>query len=273
MTGLNHECIVKYYDLIETTYEETLGSDSDSVSLSSTSSCKTANQPASPSNSLASYSSAGIKDGIIYLVMEWLGDGCNLTNWIRSTSSSRNLNCVREILKKLFEATEYLIKEGIVHHDIKLDNIIYNESNGSVKMIDFGVSEVCPGDDSFSSYGTPAYQAPEILIRSDPSKPISGHKSDMWSVGVVAYQLANKEGQLPFEGDTVMEVFDRIINTDPDFSIIKNAHLKDLIEKLLKKDPKERITAAEALHHPFIKGEPDEKTWIKILTRIKKAFV
>lgn len=279
LTGLDHECIVKYYDLIETNYEEILGIatksvDGDSSSITSTSSdtkkslsTPECSPPGSPSSSLSSYSSSGVKDGKIYLVMEWLGDGCNLTSWLRN--SNQSINCVREILKKLFEAMVYLQSKEIAHHDIKLDNIIYNERNGSLKIIDFGVSEVCLGDESYSAFGTPAYQAPEILTRSDASKAISGHKSDMWSIGVVAYQLGNKEGRLPFEGDSVMQVFDGIINNEPDLSVIKDFNLKDLIKKLLKKDPKERITAAEALHHPFIKGEASENKWTRLLQRIK----
>lgn len=275
---MNHECIVKYYDLIETNYslginDQNGSNESETDSISSTNTVNS--DVTSPSISLSSYSSAGMKDGKIYLVMEWLGDGCNLTNWILKTSeTSRNLNCIREILKKLFEAMEYLVKHEIVHHDIKLDNIIYNEENGSVKIIDFGVSELCPNDESYSSFGTPAYQAPEILTRSDPSKPISGHKSDIWSIGVVAYQLAQKEGKLPFEGDSVMQVFDGIINNEPDFSVIKDVQLKDLIMKLLKKDPKERITASEALHHQFVKGEGsnDKHLWKRIVKNFKSII-
>ena len=270
LTALDHECIVKYYDLIETNYEnqETQENQENQDNqenqetqenqheiASETNSITQPLLPSSPTSSLSSYSSAGVKDGKIYLVMEWLGEGCNLSSWIGATRENRNLDSVRCILKKLFEAVEYLRTVQISHHDIKLDNVIFNETEQTVKLIDFGVSEPCPDDESFCAFGTPAYQAPEILTRSDPSKPISGHKSDMWSLGVVAYQLANPDGRLPFEGESVMEVFDGIIHDKPDFSIITNDKLRDLIKGLLKKNPKKRLTASEALNHPFLTGD------------------
>ena len=273
LTGLDHECIVKYYDLIETNYENQEVKDDEIVKTETSTSItittsSSMSPPSSPTSSLSSYYSNGFKDGKIYLVMEWLGDGCNLSNWMSSTRENRSLDSVKCIIKKLIEAVEYLKQVEIAHHDIKLDNLIFNESNQTVKLIDFGVSEYCPNDESYCAFGTPAYQAPEILTRSNPCKAISGHKSDMWSLGVVAYQLANPEGKLPFEGESVMEVFDGIIHDKPNFSIIKNDKLRDLIKKLLKKNPKSRLTASEALKHPFITDETG--SWY--LNKICKVF-
>lgn len=255
LSSLDHECIVKYYDLIETNYRSDDQETSTSTTFSNSQSPSQLSSPPSPTGSLQSFSSNGIQDGNFYLVMEWLGDGCNLTNWILKTRTGRNLDSIRCILKKLFEALEYLAVKEIAHHDIKLDNIIFHEESSSLKLIDFGVSEHCPGDASYCAYGTPAYQSPEILTRSDPGKPVSAHKSDIWSVGIVAYQLANPTGSLPFEGDSILEVFDKIIHRKPDFAVIKDSNLRDLIQKLLEKNPRKRITASEALHHPFITGE------------------
>lgn len=271
LSGLDHECIVKYYDLIETNYPEiTHGKPSTPSSTTSPSPSPTASPTNSAKSSLSSYSSAGVQDGKFYLVMEWLGDGCNLTSWIRN-NAQRSFESIRCILKKLFEAMEYLAVKEIAHHDIKLDNIIFNEESSSLKLIDFGVSEHCPGDESYCSFGTPAYQAPEILTRSDPSKPVSGHKSDMWSIGIVAYQLIHPDGLLPFGGDSVMEVFDSIINCKPDLSMISDRSLKDLIVKLLDKNPKNRINAAEALFHPFITGK--KSSFLdEIISKIKSIF-
>lgn len=279
LTGLDHECIVKYYDLIETNYEiKELKEDEThdlnlNLNLNLYATCSsTSSSSSSPKSSLSSYSSNGFKDGKIYLIMEWLGEGCNLTNWVACTRENRSLESVRGIIKKLIEALEYLKKVEIVHHDIKLDNVIFNESKKTVKLIDFGVAEYCPKDESYCAFGTPAYQAPEILTRSDPCKSISGHRSDMWSLGVVAYQLANPEGKLPFEGESVMEVFDGIIHDDPDFSIIKNDKLKDFIKKLLKKNPKSRLTSMEALKHPFITDEGGSWYLNKICKVFKSIF-
>ena len=252
LSRLDHECIVKYYDLIETDYNDyTNNNDSANNNDCSNNNYYNNNDnfndkfndndnnndnnnnsrvPSSPTSSLSSsYSSTGFKDGKIYLIMEWLGDGCNLYKWIRQNPnpSTRKLQV---ILRQVLGALEYLNTMEISHHDIKLDNLIFNEQKGTVKIIDFGVSEHCPGDESFCAFGTPAYQSPELLSRSDPSKPISGHKIDTWSLGIVAYQLAHESGKLPFEGESLMEVFDKIIHTEPDYSLIKNQKLEDLIK-------------------------------------------
>ena len=203
--------------------------------------------------------------------MEWLGDGCNLTNWITKTREERSIESIRAILKQLLEALEYLKRHQISHHDIKLDNIIFNDADQSVKLIDFGVSESCPDDKSYCAFGTPAYQAPEILLRSDPAIPISGHKSDIWSLGVVAYQLGNPEGRLPFEGESIFEVFEGIIRAKPDYSLIKNSQLRDLIRKLLRKNPKQRFSSAEALNHSFFTGH-NEKYSLRIGNYFSSVF-
>jgi serine/threonine protein kinase len=216
LKNINHEGIVKYYDLIETDYSH---EQSNTASKSHHSASPT-KSPTSTSSSLASYSSAGMQDGKIYLIMEWLGDGCNLTSWIQQHQHDNNAESrhIREILKGLLEAIEYLHMAGITHHDIKLDNIIYDPVKRSVKLIDFGVSEQSTNDEAYSAFGTPAYQPPELFTREADGKAfVSGHKLDIWAIGVVAFQLANQQGALPFDGSSLMEIFDKIIHIEPNW--------------------------------------------------------
>jgi len=290
LKGLNHEGIVKYYDLIETDYLDEEGSES--TCSSAPSSPLKSSTSSTTSSSLASYSSAGMKDGKIYLVMEWLGDGCNLTHWIQQEKNPRRRN-IKGILKRLLEAIQYLQEHEITHHDIKLDNIIYDSLTGSVKIIDFGVSEHCPRDESYSAFGTPAYQAPELFTKPSPCDEkyfVSGHKLDVWAVGVVAYQLANEEGALPFDGDSLMEIFDTIIHRDPNWHLLKqnsnNNDLKDLISskcnriirhllmllELLNKNPNERLSVKEALNHAYFKSSSTDNNQPSIKNIIKSIF-
>ena len=255
--SLQHPNILKYHNLIETDYQE---DHVDNMVLSDDSSSSIASISSSPD--------AKDRDGKLYLVMEWLGDGLPLSEWLLSGETSK-LNRteyyakVRSILKQLLSALAYLAQKKISHHDIKLENVIYNEKLDHVTLIDFGIAEQCHvlvDDESkepmaFSGFGTPAYQPPEVIMRKSPSEPFAGHRADMWSLGVLAYQLAKRHPTLPFEADSIYAVLERIISSKrPSFAGIKSVELIDLISRLLERSTALRPTAAQALCHPFMQN-------------------
>lgn len=212
LKDLNHPNVVKYYDLIETVKEEDptgTSNSSDSESQSSVS-----------ASSLASYRSVG--DGKMFLVMEWLGDGKPLSACQLTEAQ------LKSVLLQLLTAVAYLREQGIAHHDIKPENIIYCSQTDKLTLIDFGVAERCERDRSFCGFGTPAFQSPELVKRNDHDVPISAEKADLWSVGVVGFQLGT--GELPFEGDSIHDVFEQICRHQPDFSKIPNDQLRSLIK-------------------------------------------
>lgn len=253
LRGLSHPNIVKYYDLIET-FKET--ADDDSIQTDSDSNSTTTTSTAS---SLASYRSND--DGKIFLVMEWLGDGTNLSK-AHLTAEQR-----KSVLKQLLQALVYLHDNEIAHHDIKPDNIIYCPQSDKLTLIDFGVAERCINDESFCGFGTPAYQPPELVHRQPAEAAISGSKADVWSAGVVAFQLASETFDLPFEGDTVYAVFESIVKSQIPFSAVKDTKLRALLRGLLEKNPKHRLSAREALEHAYF---TDRKlSW---WTRIKNSL-
>ncbi len=260
LKNLNHPNVVKYYDLIETVKDEdpveVSYSNNNSITTTSTSAQSTDSLSTKTSSSLASYRSIG--DGKVFLVMEWLGEGKPLS------FCHLNEKQLKSVLKQLLEAVLYLIEQGIAHHDIKPENIIYNEKDDKLTLIDFGVAERCENGRSFCGFGTPAYQPPELIKRSDHEVPISGEKADLWSVGVVAFQLCT--GELPFEGDSIHAVFEQICQHRPDFSKITNSQLKLLIKGLLEKNPNKRLDAKEALNHPYCITETESKPfWRRLL--------
>ncbi|KAK6175625.1 hypothetical protein SNE40_014041 [Patella caerulea] len=121
-----------------------------------------------------------------------------------------------------------------------------------LKITDFGLSKILGTDATMHTVcGTPAYCAPEIFVGKKYTQSV-----DIWSLGVVTYILLS--GYEPFIASTDREMFKKIIKSDYEFdspywdAISENA--KDLIRKMLMLEPNKRITAEQALKHPWVMG-------------------
>ena len=161
------------------------------------------------------------------------------------------------IIYQILLAINYCHKMGIVHRDIKPENIMIErkELDGllRVKLIDFGVAKIFSLNVNHKTIaGSSIYMAPEVLRAN------YNESCDLWSIGVILYILLI--GQPPFFGKNENEISQAIktgkydINNKQYLSLSQNA--KDLIAKLLKYNPQERITALEALNHPWF-NTPD----------------
>lgn len=96
-------------------------------------------------------------------------------------------------MSQILQGLAYMHSRLICHRDIKLENIIYQESTETVKIIDFGFANSCK--EKLKVFcGTPSYMAPEIVAK----KEYSGSAADVWSAGVVMYAMLT--GGLPFKG-------------------------------------------------------------------------
>ena len=158
------------------------------------------------------------------------------------------------IINQILKVITYCHKMNIIHRDIKPENIMITnrEKNGclQVKLIDFGTAKIFEKGQQENKYvGSSYYMAPEILKRK------YDEKCDLWSIGVVLYILLT--GRPPFDGnddDEILEnvkkgVYDKWAYPFPLLSL----HAKDLISKLLQYDPKKRLSAEEAIQHPWFK--------------------
>jgi len=164
------------------------------------------------------------------------------------------------VTSQLLEALVYLHGKGFVHRDLKLENLLLKSHNSlDIKVADFGLSRhINPGSRANTACGTPFYVAPDILL-ADTSFGY-GPPVDMWAVGVILYILLS--GRLPFSGgdgdDDDEALFTNILEAKlvwkkPQFDVVSD-EAKNLISQLITADPADRLTAEQALNHPFIKN-------------------
>eukprot|EP01126_Amoeba_proteus_P051869 TRINITY_DN6226_c0_g2_i2.p1 TRINITY_DN6226_c0_g2~~TRINITY_DN6226_c0_g2_i2.p1 ORF type:complete len:230 (-),score=45.27 TRINITY_DN6226_c0_g2_i2:207-896(-) len=188
----------------------------------------------------------------LFIVMELMKGGELYEEIIARSNFTEQEAAV--ILKQLLEALVYLHNKGIVHRDLKLENLLLaNPGELTVKLADFGLSKLFCGSAMHTACGTPFYVAPDILMATDETG--YGPAVDMWAAGVLLYILLS--GRLPFSGDSDEELFQNILDGDlvwksPQFDEV-SAEAKDLISHLIVVETSERFTAQQALNHPFIK--------------------
>lgn len=155
------------------------------------------------------------------------------------------------VMLSLFRAVKYLHDKGIVHRDLKPQNILYetNLPGSLVKISDFGLSKMVDEKSMFQTCcGTPGYVSPEVLAMEG-----YGPEVDMWSLGVLMYVLLC--GFLPFYDENENVQYELILHGSYSFPSPYWDSLsplsRDLISRLLVVDPSKRLTAVQALAHPW----------------------
>ncbi|TYJ28962.1 hypothetical protein E1A91_A06G036600v1 [Gossypium mustelinum] len=180
-----------------------------------------------------------------HLVMELCSGGRLIDQMAEGQYSEQR---AANIFKDVMLVIKYCHEMGVVHRDIKPENILLTTS-GKIKLADFGLAmRISNGQTLSGLAGSPAYVAPEVLLGN------YSEKVDIWSAGVLLHALL--VGVLPFQGDSLKEVFEAIKNVKLDFqsgkweSVSKPA--RDLLARMLTRDVSSRITADEVLRHPWI---------------------
>ena len=175
--------------------------------------------------------------------------------------------CSAYIMYQIFSAINYFHKLHIIHRDLNPENILIADRNDlgypRIKISDFGTSKIFEkGHKEKKIVGSNFYIAPEVL------KQKYNEKCDIWSCGVILYILLSQN--LPFctEDENEEKLKEKILEgkydleSPPFDKISKNA--KDLITKLLNEDPKKRISAEEALNHPWFKDNKSKELFNQI---------
>jgi calcium-dependent protein kinase len=159
-----------------------------------------------------------------------------------------------DAMRQMLRAVSYLHSRDIVHRDLKLENLLYVTGQSSqLKLIDFGFARIWdPSTLMMTSCGSVAYVSPDVISGKGYT-----NKCDMWSLGVIIWMLLT--GYPPFHGDE-KTIVAKIRTGKPDWSHKqrwKNVSqpAMDLVQKLLAFDPNERLSAREALQHPWLSGQ------------------
>ncbi|XP_035381015.1 serine/threonine-protein kinase ULK3 isoform X2 [Electrophorus electricus] len=181
----------------------------------------------------------------IYLILEWCSGG-DLSSSIRSRRILPE-GVARRFLQQIACALKFLHEKNISHLDLKPSNILL--SGTVLKLADFGFAQyMSPWDEQSSLRGSPLYMAPEMVCRRQYDSRV-----DLWSVGVILYEALF--GRAPFASRSYTELeekirSDRAIELPPGARVSRDC--RDLLLRLLDRDPDSRISFDEFFLHPFV---------------------
>ncbi|KFK30981.1 hypothetical protein AALP_AA6G053300 [Arabis alpina] len=204
----------------------------------------------------------------VHIVMEWCNGG-ELFQKIEAVVKSHGYyteNDAAGIFRSIMEALQVIHSSNVIHRDVKPENFLFSsddEENAMLKAIDFGCSvDIKQGREVTDQIKSKYYVAPEVLEGKSHGKEV-----DIWSAGVILYILLC--GKEPFANDHEIKSKELDLHSFPWGGISPPAH--NLIKKMLKRDPKERISAEEVLEHSWITTEAPYKPLDNIVvTRLKQ---
>ncbi|XP_042494451.1 CDPK-related kinase 5-like [Macadamia integrifolia] len=208
----------------------------------------------------------------VYIVME-LCEGGELLDRILSRGGKYSEDDAKAVMVQILNVVAFCHLQGVVHRDLKPENFLFTskDENSQLKAIDFGLSDFVKPDERLNDIvGSAYYVAPEVLHRS------YGTEADVWSIGVIAYILLC--GSRPFWARTESGIFRAVLKADPSFDEppwpTLSSEARDFVKRLLNKDPRKRMTAAQALCHPWIRNYNDVKVPLDILIfKLMKAYM
>ena len=186
----------------------------------------------------------------LYLIMELAPNG-NLYNLIQNNKKEKvkNMILIKKLIVQSIEIIKYLHSKNIVYRDIKPENLLL-DNDYNIKLCDYGwATYFTPGKFLTVYCGTPEYVSPEVIKKYPYNERV-----DIWGLGVLIFELVF--GYAPFSSTFNEERFNNIkvgkINWPKDLDD-EHKDLKDLIEKILKVDPKERISLDEIENHSWLR--------------------
>ncbi|XP_077484918.1 aurora kinase A-B-like [Amblyomma americanum] len=191
----------------------------------------------------------------VYLILEYAPQGelyHHLTRARRFTDQR-----AATYIYQLCNALKVCHSQNVIHRDIKPENLLLG-INGDVKIADFGWSVHAPSSKRATMCGTLDYLPPEMIEGT-----VYNEKVDHWALGILIYEFL--VGKPPFESETTQETYQRIRNARVQFPPYVSADARDIIGKLLKTRPADRISLDEVLSHPWVTTNADTTVECKTL--------
>ncbi|CAI5490060.1 unnamed protein product [Closterium sp. Naga37s-1] len=196
----------------------------------------------------------------VYLILEFAAGG-ELYRELQKSQQFSEQRAATYILS-LAEALMYCHSKHVIHRDIKPENLLLG-SDGEVKIADFGWSVHAPNSRRQTLCGTLDYLPPEMVEGASHDRMV-----DVWSLGVLTYEFLY--GTPPFEAPNHPQTYKRIMQVDLKFpgNIKVSSDAKDLIQRLLVKEPSARLALRDVLVHPWIQKYAQRKPREQVLTTV-----
>ena len=194
----------------------------------------------------------------IYIIMDLCE--CNLEDYIINREKPVSINEIRHFLIEINNVFKIMLNQNIIHNNLnprhfllsfeRLDKCIIKLSPyGSIKPIDQSIIDSNINSKSISNNNSFLTMAPEVL---KDEKELISSKSDIWSLGIIIYYILFKE--YPYNGNREIQIL-KNIETNKNLKLTENEILNDLLNKMLKVDPNERISWNDYFNHSFFKQE------------------
>lgn len=193
-------------------------------------------------------------DQYVFIVIELL-NGSDLVNYFSKRDFNMPEPLIANIATQMLKAVEYIHSIGVIHRDLKGENILMSDSTEKaiLKLTDSGLSKIVgPNEKCTEAYGTLGYAAPELYLQKPYDKAV-----DIWGIGVVIFTLLSK-GQMPFDGSNDKDIIwktvcEEIKFNGPEWKDVSEDG-KNFIKRMLEKNPQERMTIPEAWKHKWIQN-------------------
>ncbi|KAL3604261.1 hypothetical protein D5086_005120 [Populus alba] len=207
----------------------------------------------------------------VYIVME-LCEGGELLDRILARGGRYTEEDAKAIIVQILCVVAFCHLQGVVHRDLKPENFLFTSGSedADMKLIDFGLSDFFRPDERLNDIvGSAYYVAPEVLHRS------YSLEADIWSIGVITYILLC--GSRPFWARTESGIFRAVLRSDPNFEDVPwpsvTPEAKDFVKRLLNKDYRKRMTAVQALTHPWLRDDSRPIHVDILIYKLVKAYL
>jgi MAP/microtubule affinity-regulating kinase len=190
----------------------------------------------------------------VFIFMEYVNGG-SLHGYLKTKPNRQMQESEAKFLwSQVLKGIDYCHSRNVCHRDVKLENILLDETKSVARLIDFGFSTCIPHERKVKMFcGTPSYMAPEIVSRTE----YSGAPADIWALGVLLFALLC--GKFPFKGANDKELYSFICTKEILFPDHVSTSARKFLAKIFLKDPSKRPTSRELLKDPWLNLSDPEK--------------